>query len=55
MFGNVWMLGPVGWAVLCLAAGSCVLLVGAMNSLSHLFKRAGRGESTRTSPPPPRA
>jgi putative membrane protein len=52
MFGYGWMLTPWGWAVVCLAAGFCVLLVGAIYWLSLLVGRTGRSESTRTSPTP---
>jgi putative membrane protein len=51
MLGYGWMLSPLGWAVVCLAAGFCVLLVGAIYWFAYLVGRAGRTESTRTSPP----
>lgn len=53
MFGYGWMLTPLGWAVVCLAAGFCVVLVGAIYWLANLIGHSGRSDSTQSSPTPP--
>lgn len=55
MFGYGWALTAWGWALVCLAAGFCVIVVGAVYWLSRLIGRTSPHASMPISPGSPPA
>ena len=53
MFGYGWALTPWGWALVCLLAGFCVIVVGGVYWLTRAIGRNDRSAAASTPPNSP--
>jgi len=53
MFGYGWALGVWDCTLVCLTAGFCIIVVGAVYWLARVIGSTGRSDSMATEPSPP--